>query len=207
MTYKPDSEKYPVTGIDVSHHQGEIDWKTIATQNIQFAYIKSTEGGDWKDKRFQTNWTEAGNAGIKRGAYHFFTFCRPGKDQAQNYINSVPVDENSLPPAVDLEFGGNCKVKKTRAELVADIEIFLTLIEEKYKKKPVIYVTPEFYQEFKNQPILKFYPLWVRSILQEPDYADKNWIIWQYHNRGKLDGIDGPVDLNVFRKQTLKFEE
>jgi lysozyme len=106
--WHPSLEKFPRQGIDVSHHQGPIAWQELAGQGVSFAYIKATEGGDYKDRRFSDNWNSAKNAGIARGAYHFFTLCRAGADQARNFIDSVPVEIDALPPAVDLEFMGNC---------------------------------------------------------------------------------------------------
>src|SRR5690349_2704594 len=72
--YEPDRTLYPVRGIDVSHHQNEIDWRKVAHDDVSFAFIKATEGGDHRDTRFATNWKEAQAAGLKVGAYHFFTF-------------------------------------------------------------------------------------------------------------------------------------
>src|SRR6476660_2447595 len=63
-------------GIDVSHHQGEIDWPRVASDGVRFAYIKASEGGTVPDHRFRENWVEAKKAGLRRGAYHFFTLCR-----------------------------------------------------------------------------------------------------------------------------------
>ena len=78
-----DGERY---GIDVSAHQDAIDWQRVAEDNIRFAYIKATEGGDFVDKRFDENWRGAGAAGLDRGAYHFFTLCTPGEAQARNFL-------------------------------------------------------------------------------------------------------------------------
>src|SRR5262245_15828853 len=61
-----------IQGVDVSWHQGAIDWRTLAADDVAFAYIKATEGGDHVDERFAFNWREAGAAGLYRGAYHFF---------------------------------------------------------------------------------------------------------------------------------------
>lgn len=77
--------------VDVSNHQGDIDWRAVARDDIRFAYLKATEGGDFIDKRFEKNWTGAGSADIDRGAYHFFTLCRPGVDQARNFLRAAAV--------------------------------------------------------------------------------------------------------------------
>src|SRR5262245_16273620 len=101
----PSFRRYPVQGLDVSAHQGNIDWKQVASGPWSFVYIKASEGGDFKDPSFGANWAASGKTGLLRGAYHFFTFCRPGKDQAANFIASVPREAGSLPPVADLEFG------------------------------------------------------------------------------------------------------
>ena len=81
----PNSTRFPVRGIDVSHHQGDIDWHIVKAAGVDFAFIKASEGGDYRDREFARNWEEAGRAGIARGAYHFFTFCTAGLDQAHNF--------------------------------------------------------------------------------------------------------------------------
>ena len=107
LLYEPDRTSYPVRGIDVSHHQKEIDWRKVARDDVAFAFIKATEGGDHRDTRFARNWREAQAAGVKVGAYHFFTFCRSGLDQARNFLGALGPETGTLPAALDLEFGGN----------------------------------------------------------------------------------------------------
>ncbi|UII76232.1 glycoside hydrolase family 25 protein [Flagellimonas sp. HMM57] len=194
----PSESEYPINGIDVSHHQNEIDWKLVKEQKIRFVFIKATEGGDFIDKRFNQNWKEAKENGIDVGAYHFFTFCRAPQEQAKNFINVVPKIDNSLPPVIDLEFGGNCRLRKSRDSLIKDIKIFEEIIYTHYQKKPILYITQDFYNafllnEFKDNPI------WARDIYKKPELKDKReWMFWQYGNRGHLKGIDMYVDLNVF---------
>src|SRR5437016_13909496 len=81
----PSLSRYPVRGIDVSHHQGPIDWDAVASDGVTFAYIKASEGGDYQDRRFKENWLGARHAGVLAGAYHFFTFCKDGAAQAENF--------------------------------------------------------------------------------------------------------------------------
>lgn len=193
--YRPDRDRYPIRGIDVSHHQGVIDWKKVAGDDVAFAYLKATEGGDFRDRAFARNWREARDAGIAVGAYHFFTFCRPGADQAANVLAVVPVEADALPPAVDLEFGGNCGRPPDGAMMRRELDAFLAPVERAYGKPALLYVTPEFLDAYRNQ--LPARALWRRSILRKPDGAAP-WQVWQYHNRGRVDGIVGPVDSNVF---------
>ena len=194
----PQPSEYPVMGIDVSHHQKAIDWQTVGQSELRFAFIKATEGGDFKDPRFAQNWREAKKAGIDVGGYHFFTFCRSGVEQAYNFMATVPDDPSSLPPVIDLEFGGNCKLNKTKQEVLAEIDILAQLLHRNYKKAPILYVTKEFYEAFLVGKMTQ-YPLWVRDIFGEPKLkGDRPWLFWQYANRGHLDGITTYVDLNVF---------
>ncbi|TGL60998.1 glycoside hydrolase family 25 protein [Leptospira sarikeiensis] len=195
----PSETEYPVRGIDVSNHQGEIDWKKISESKIVFIYIKATEGGDWKDKSFSKNWEEANRVGLRVGAYHFFTLCRPGKEQAENFISTVPKDPESLPPVADLEFVGNCKERPPMQDIKKEIGDFLIILEKHYGKKPILYLTYEFIDSYLKDSFLE-YPVWIRDIFGHPSSSfERNWIIWQYHSRARIKGIEGPVDLNVWR--------
>ncbi|MGL1901934.1 MAG: GH25 family lysozyme [Fibrobacterales bacterium] len=193
----PSDKRYPVKGIDVSHHQGDIIWDSIINQQITFAFLKATEGENHKDTRFEEYWAAISKSSIKKGAYHFFSFCKEGAVQAKNYIESVTLTHGDLPPAVDLEFAGNCKNAFDTPKLVAEIRIYLDSIEGHYGVKPVIYTTNRFYKEiifehFKDQNI------WIRNTYFNPSLSNrKNWIFWQY-KVGPFPGITGDVDLNVF---------
>jgi len=135
---------HSVIGIDVSNHQGEIDWPRVADAGVAFAYIKATEGGDFRDKRFAVNWQGAKSAGIARGAYHFFTACRSGAEQAQNFIATVPHEQGALPPVIDAEHMGPCREGTQLKDLAAEIEIFMDAVERYYGRRPLVYTTAEF---------------------------------------------------------------
>jgi lysozyme len=193
--FSPDRSKYPVRGIDVSHHQGQIDWRRVAADDVAFAVIKATEGGDHVDDAFARNLDEARAAGLAVGAYHFFTFCRPGADQAKNFISVVPHDQPLLPPVVDIEFGGNCPQRPTPEQLSAELAAFLAPVEAAFGKPAIVYLTDEAEEAYAGRIVAR--PLWLRSLLQQPDRDD--WVYWQYHNKGRVDGINGDVDLNVLQ--------
>ncbi|MCP4134287.1 MAG: glycoside hydrolase family 25 protein [bacterium] len=203
----PSTKEFPVRGIDISHHQNEINWTLLKKHNLSFVFIKATEGGDYKDHLFKKNWENARKIGLARGAYHYFTFCKTGKEQAQNFIDTVPVEKNSLPPVLDLEYGGNCKARLGKEFLVNEIRDCIEALEKKYNKSPVLYVTSEFYEtcligEFKK------YKIWFRNIYGRPSLIDnRDWTFWQFNNRGKLDGIDTFVDINVFKGSMAEFEK
>ncbi|MFT3989422.1 GH25 family lysozyme [Aestuariivirga sp.] len=193
---------YPVQGIDISHHQGQIDWRQAAgTPNLTFAIIKESEGGDFRDSDFEKNWKEAGEAGLIRGAYHFFSFCRPGDIQARNYLGAAQLSPESFPAIIDLEFGGNCNRRLTPAELSAELTSFMNEIAKTDTRKPIFYMTPEFRDAYLQDGIANFpaHHLWIRSIFfAPPSKPCVDWAMWQYAHNGRINGISSLVDLNVF---------
>lgn len=195
MTFSPDRARHPVRGVDVSHHQGAIDWRRVAADDVSFAIIKATEGGDHVDTRFARNIEEARAAGLAVGAYHFFTFCRSGAEQARNFLATVPRDQPLLPPAVDIEFQGNCARRPSGVELAAELTAFLEPVEAAFGKTAVVYLVGEAADAYAGR--LPPRPRWVRSLAWPP--ADDGWTYWQYHDRGRVNGIEGGVDLNVLR--------
>lgn len=196
---------YTIFGIDISAYQNDINWEELKTENLSFIYIKATEGGDFVDNKFQENWNNATKNHYKTGAYHFFTFCRDGKTQAQNFISVVKKDKNALPPAIDLEFGGNCKLNKSVKDVAREVMIFTDIISKYYEKDPVFYLTDTSYKAFfnKNNKNPNFvnlneknkYKLWIRNVYASP--TQEKWDFWQYTGRGKVNGISSFVDINV----------
>jgi lysozyme len=204
LHWQPDRARYPLRGIDVSHHQGAIDWRAVAADDVAFAYLKASEGGDHRDRRFERNRREARAAGLAVGAYHFFTWCKPGAEQARNFIAAAPPEADALPPALDLEFGGNCGRSPDGAELRRELDAYLALVEAAYGRPVLLYVTPEFFAAHRQD--LPARALWRRSIGRALD-ASARWTLWQYHNRGRVRGIDGPADLNVYAGDAAAFAQ
>lgn len=180
-------------GLDVSHHQGEIDWQAVAGDDIDFVFIKVTEGGDWVDPRFGENWSGAIAAGLDVSAYHFFTLCRSGAEQAANFLATVPFEQADLPLAVDLEFAAPCSNPMTADELRAAVIDFVNVVEAAAGRPMLVYVLPDFDEEYGITDVLDR-PLWIRSLYRRPD---QDWSVWQYSFRARIDGISGGVDLNV----------
>lgn len=201
-------KNYPVRGVDVSHHQGEIDWQKISAQNICFAYIKATEGGDFKDSNFSDNWNNAIKAGLRVGAYHFFTAKTDAKLQADNFIQSVPKTKNMLPPAIDVEIDpvANAEEKQVIENRLEDL---LQRIEAHYGIKPLIYTDDERYNLYIAGRF-SGYSLWYRSIFKKPVLPNGHkWVFWQYNPVGRLHGYKGHeffIDLNVFNGTNEMFE-
>ncbi|MEZ5972514.1 MAG: GH25 family lysozyme [Hyphomonadaceae bacterium] len=194
--WAPWASRY-IQGVDVSWHQGAIDWRTLATDDVAFAYIKATEGADHVDPRFAFNWEQAGATPIYRGAYHFFTLCQPGARQASNFIAVVPRVEGALPPAVDLEHMGPCREGPTMTDVIGEARVFMDRLEAHYGVRPIIYTTREFHDAHLQE--LQGERFWIRSLATAPNFRQNDWVIWQHYNRGHRRGVSGPVDLNAFR--------
>jgi len=193
--------QYPVHGIDVSKYQGDVDWHAVRRAGIDFAFIKATEGGDHSDDRFQDNWSAARAAGMPRGAYHYYYFCRPALEQAAWFINHVPKDASALPPVLDLEWthkSKTCTYRPDPATVQREGRIFLAALTAYYGKRPVIYTTVDFYRDAELWQL--DYPFWLRSVAGHPSdvYPGQRWHFWQYTGTGLVPGIEGPTDLNVF---------
>jgi lysozyme len=201
----PDKTRYPIRGIDVSRFQGEIDWQTLKKEEIRFVLIKTTEGGDLRDANFFDNWNESKKAGFVRGAYHFFTFCRPGREQAHNFLATVPIETEKLPPVIDLEFGGNCSAKPERKILLKELGDFIAEIERVFHRKPILYVKYDSYRSY-IQGDFEHLHLWIQDRFFYPELPDKRkWSFWQYSSRGRLQSIETYVDLNVFNGTEQEF--
>lgn len=201
----PSRERFPIRGIDVSHHQGEIAWSDVASSGmVDFVYIKASEGGDWVDPKFAHHWEATAAVGLPRGAYHFFTLCRPGLVQAEHFMATVPVDPSALPPVIDLEFVGNCAAPPS-ADILAEVDAFSDLLEHHYGRRPLLYTTEEFYLDILGGTVPS-QELWLRDLFGEPSYVPTGWRIWQFHSRARIPGIDGPVDLDAFNGTRAEFE-
>lgn len=193
---------YKVRGLDVSHYQGNIDWKTIgAAGKYQFSYMKATEGHDYTDDTFQKNWELAKANGLLVGAYHFFSARSSGAEQADHFIKVVPNEEASLPPVLDIEIALTHPV----ATIQKEIRSMGAKLEEIYRKKPILYVTYDTFNTYIGSDF-EDYEIWIRDIVKHPALKNKReWLFWQYCNRGRIDGIDAYVDINVFNGNQAAF--
>jgi lysozyme len=190
-----------VHGVDVSRWQGDIDWDKLREQGANFAYIKATDGGDHLDPMFMKNWRGAEAAGLKRGAYHFFYWCRPASEQAAWFIRNVPKDPDALPPVIDVEWNhhSSCKRRPPRKTVLEKMRVFMDRLERHYGKRPIIYTTPDFYDD-NLRGAFNGHSFWLRSTADIPAhvYPGRKWLFWQYSGSGKSRGVVGPIDLNVF---------
>lgn len=190
-----------VHGVDVSRWQGNVNWGKLRAQGANFAYIKATDGGDHLDPMFMKNWRDADAAGLKRGAYHFFYWCRTAGEQADWFIRNVPRMPGALPPVIDVEWNGesSCKRRPSREKVVEKMQVFMDKLERHYGQRPIIYTAPDFYRDNLRGEFLD-YPFWLRAVAQHPSkvYPGRKWLFWQYSGSGLSHGVTGRIDLNVF---------
>lgn len=194
---------HAVQGIDVSKFQGPIDWTTVRASGVSFAYIKGTEGGDRVDDRFAENWAAAKAAGVPRGAYHFYYFCRTGAEQAAWFIRNVPNDPTALPPVLDMEWNHlspTCRIRPPVDVVRAEMANFLRIVERHYGKRPIIYTSVDFHRD-RLVGAFPSHHFWLRSVAGHPSLkydVSRSFSIWQHTATGSVPGVTGAVDRNVF---------
>jgi lysozyme len=198
---KASPKQLAVHGVDISRWQGDIDWAKLRGQGANFVYIKSTDGGDHIDPMFRQNWRDAEKAGLKRGAYHFFYWCRTAREQADWFIRNVPKVKGALPPVIDVEWNhtSSCKRRPSRENVIEKMQVFMDKLEAHYGQRPIIYTAPDFYAD-NLKGAFQDYPFWLRSVAAHPSkvYPGRKWLFWQYSGSGLSHGVDGHIDLNVF---------
>ena len=192
-------EGYDVRGIDISHYQGRINWEKLRNASIgdapvSFVFIKATEGEKLLDDNFNRNFANARRNDLIRGAYHFFV---PGVDprkQANYYLSIAQLEPGDLPPVLDIEKKGDLTPEKLRH----DVKVWLDIVEKEYGVKPVLYTGYKFKVDYLNTPEFNVYPYWIAHYyVEELEYKGK-WTFWQHTDCGKVSGIKGFVDCNIF---------
>ena len=208
-------EGYEVRGIDISHYQDYVNWEllrkaSIGDEPVSFIFVKATEGETLFDDNFKRNFANAKRNGFVRGAYHFFV---PGVDprkQAKFFLMNAQLEPGDLPPVLDIEVKGDLPPQQLRQ----DAKVWLDVVEKEYGVKPILYTGYDFKVKYLDTPEFDAYPYWIAHYyINEPKYKGK-WAFWQHTDCGKVLGIDGKVDCNIFngslqdlKNLTLKSEE
>lgn len=199
---------YELHGIDVSKYQHTIAWDEVKAMKVQevemtFAFVKATEGIGNTDPQFKRNWKKAKEAGLYRGAYHFFIASKDGRLQAENFVDKVDLESGDLPPVLDVE-----QLNGTTAEVFKkEVKEWLDIVEEHYGVKPIIYTNVDFYTRNLGSDFDK-YPLWAAHYYQpEEPRINRNWTFWQHSDEGRVNGITSPVDFNVFNGNSYDFQK
>lgn len=197
-------DEYSIHGIDVSRWQEEVDWKKVEMAGAQFAFVKATEGDDHLDKYFNDNWLALDNRNIAKGAYLFYRPQSYGKMQAEFFIKNVKLGPGDLPPVIDFETTEG----RSDSVIITGLINCANKLEEHYKVKPIIYTNIKLYHRY-IMGNFDNYPLWIAWYEENPPILlkFKKWDFWQYSMKGKIDGVKGDVDKNVFQGDSLAFEK
>lgn len=202
-------EGYKVRGVDISHYQERIDWERLrnASMNndpVTFVIIKATEGVSLMDDNFNENFYLARRHGFIRGAYHFMTPDVPADKQAHFFLHQVHLESGDLPPVLDIE-------DKRRWKSVPDKEIqrraleWLRIVEQHYGVRPIIYSGLSFRRDILTDTTFNRYPYWMAHYYVERPTYKGEWAFWQHTDCGKVDGIKGLVDCDVYNGTMTDF--
>ncbi len=203
-------KNYSVRGVDVSSYQGEIDWKKLSENDIDFAFVKATEGSSHVDKTYKKNITGAKETELELGAYHFLSFESNGEAQAENFISTVKKSDITLPPVIDIELYGKYNVSPLDEKSVrAILDPMVERLGSAYGSPPIIYTNHRTYSLY----ISGRYPecdVWICDIAKKPSLSDgRKWTFWQYSHTERLNGYKGKekhIDMNVFYGTKEEFE-
>lgn len=193
-------EGYEIHGIDISHYQGKIDWEQLKNAMIKgcpvrFVIIKSTEGSSRLDENFRENFNQARDFGFIRGVYHFWSNKSTAREQAYYFLDQVHLTDGDLPPVLDIE---HKPADKSVEDFQRDVLTWLHIVEDKYHAKPIIYTYYKFKEQYLSAPVFDDYPYWIAHYYVDKVQYKGKWKFWQHTDVGKLPGINGYVDFNIY---------
>lgn len=191
---------YEIHGIDISHYQGEINWDALRDAQIEgcplrFVMIKATEGSSRLDENFKDNFMQAREYGFIRGAYHFWSNKSSARSQAYHFLDKVRLQKGDLPPVLDVEHKPS---DKSVEDFQQDILTWLHIVEDRYHVKPILYTYYKFKEKYLSTPVFEDYPYWIAHYYVDNVEYKGEWKFWQHTDVGKLPGIKGYVDFNIY---------
>ncbi len=193
-------EGYEIHGIDISHYQGDIDWEQLKNAMIQgcpvrFVIIKSTEGASSIDENFRSNFNQSRDYGFIRGVYHFWSNKSTAREQAYFFLDKVHLTDGDLPPVLDIEHKPE---DKSVEDFQRDVLTWLHIVEDRYHAKPIIYTYYKFKEDYLSAPVFDDYPYWIAHYYVDKVQYKGKWKFWQHTDAGKLPGIKGYVDFDIY---------
>lgn len=194
-------------GIDVSEYQDKVDWDKVKEIDggypIEFVFIRASVGNERCDKKFKKYWKRAKARGFICGAYHYYRPNENSIEQADNFIKNVTLVEGDFPPVLDIE-----KLPKTQSieRLKVGLKRWLERVEAHYGVKPIIYSGESYYEDFLKDDF-EDYPFWIANYTAFYKDIEDEWSIWQFTETGKVAGIKGPVDINIYNGNSVEMKE
>ena len=218
-----------IYGIDISRHQHEIgrkrygiDWSQLRITSlgagrrvqgqvsypVSFVYIKSTQGKRIYNRYYPNDLRQARRHGIPVGSYHFFSTQTSGKEQAAWFLRMTWVAKGDLPPVLDLE-PTESEIRKMGGEekLFAEVRTWLRMVEQRLGRRPVLYVSQQFISQHLShrRDLLERYDVWIARYGEYKPYV--HLLHWQLTPQGRVRGIKGNVDINVFNGTKEQFRD
>lgn len=189
--------KKPIVGIDISHHNGSLDFVAMKKAGIEFVYAKATQGAGFRDPKFRENVFKSKAAGIPIGAYHYLSPDIDAIAQIHNFLDAINGMDLDLCPVLDWEEKSHVPAK-TQAAIAS---LWLESIEKKVNKVPMIYTGPYFFQDdMKSPKCFDKYRLWIAHYNVTEPKIPKPWTkcdVHQFTESGKISGVKGNFDKNV----------
>lgn len=184
------------TGIDVSHFQGTVNWKEVAASGAVFAFVKATQGITYVDPQFAVNWPALKEAGLLRGAYHFYEPADDPASQAHHFLSTVTLEPGDLPPVLDVEINGGVSSQ----QLWNGVSAWLQAVQTATGRQPLVYTAPGFWSSNSPDLALTCHPLWLADYASQPTlpHGWSTWQFWQHSQTGTVAGVSGSVDLDLF---------
>ncbi len=218
ITYTPQR----IYGIDISRHQHEkgrkrysINWKNLRITSlgtkseknihgevdypVRFIFIKATEGTTVRNRYFASDYTQSRKHGYRTGAYHFFSTKTTGKRQAEHFLRNSRYNKGDLPPVLDLEpTDGAIKRMGGVSRLFSEVRQWLSIVEKRRGARPILYISQRFVNKYLPQApdLLRDYDVWIARYGQYK--PDVHLVYWQLSADGRVNGIHGDVDINVY---------
>lgn len=192
-----------MNGIDVSQWQGMIDFAAVKDAGIDLVYLKASEGTQMMDPFFYRNYVNAKTAGLPVGFYHYLTAKTEdgARAEAYHFLKTTEGLVNEAKLVMDLEDIAGL----SRAKVNEIAGTFLGAVEEYSGKDPAIYTGVDTARLLDGR--FAAYPLWIAQYdVEEPDMENvwETWAGWQYTDRGRVAGVQGWVDRDIFREEILE---
>jgi len=190
-----------VWGIDLSHHQSDVEWEKLSKHKPNFIFFKATEGVTHIDTKYSQNYDNARKEGIIVGTYHFFSYKSSGRAQAEHFLSVAKYQAGDLPLVLDAEYA---RYMPSSAIVTKELIDFMKTVTQKTGKKPIVYCNYKFYKQYLERELKNEHMLWICDFKNEPN---GNWHFWQATDQFKIAGVRGTVDFNIFNGTLKKLTE
>ena len=189
-------------GIDVSKHQGKVDWNRVKNSGFSFGYARAIDDktGTTADPFFKRNWEGMKDAGLFRGAYYFLRPKRNAVSSANLFVSIVgSLGEGDMPPVIDVEVDDG-----VGSQAILDrVGQWIDIVENALQRQVLIYTFTSFWRDtLKNSTRFRDHPLWIAHFTNDaqPNFPDafRTFSFWQHSESGTVSGVNGKVDLDRF---------